>query len=219
MTSSPYRPKGQYTKQRNASCDLEVTQDQAFSCTKANTSKTSFTPPLNITLFICFQISLTIAIQIAPQISFTEADALQILNWEKFNKGIWNVLCTPNHAQQRFHKSHTNLHSKNRCEQESSSDPQKMHTELTTLIPHFSKLTLVANLSSNTLQTVTCAAGTTLHFQNFINSLFLSPTRLPRRRRYPFNRIPFLLPFLPLPTIFLPRPQAHSLNFLRQKIH
>jgi len=51
--------------------------------------------------------------------------------------------------------------------------------ELTTVIPRFSKLALVANLFSNTLHAVTCAEGTTLPFQNFINSLSLSPARPP----------------------------------------
>jgi len=59
----------------------------------------STTPPLNITLFLCFQTSLTTAIQITPQTSFTEADTLHNLNWKKFSSGmLWNVLCTPNHT-------------------------------------------------------------------------------------------------------------------------
>jgi len=77
----------QSKKEKCADCDLDVTQDQTFNWTKEKAFRTSTTPPLKITLFLCFQTSLTTAIQITPQTSFIEAGALLILNWEKFSNG------------------------------------------------------------------------------------------------------------------------------------
>ena len=44
----------QVEKEKNASCDSEVTQDQTFSCLKSNTSKTFITPHQ---IFLCFYAS------------------------------------------------------------------------------------------------------------------------------------------------------------------
>jgi len=98
MRSSSYKLTNLCTNQKKekfANCDLDVTHDQAFNWTKTKASNTSTTPPLKVTMFLCFQTSLTTAIQITPQTLFTERGALLILNlnWEKFNNGtLWNTL-------------------------------------------------------------------------------------------------------------------------------
>ena len=128
----------QSEKEKFTNCDLDVTHDQTFNWTKAKASRTSTTPPLKITMFLCFQTS------------FTESGML--LNWEKFNNGmLWNTLSTPNHAQQWFHNNQANLHSKNKWVVVSSSTPQRLHVELAAMIPRLSRLALVANLFFNTL--------------------------------------------------------------------
>ena len=87
----------QSEKEKCTDGDFDVTHDQAFNWTKTKASSTPTTPPLKITLFLCFQISLTTAIQKTPQTLFTELGALLILNWEKINNGtLWNTLYTPN---------------------------------------------------------------------------------------------------------------------------
>jgi len=118
MRSSSYKLNGQNTnkkKKKNAKCDLDVTRIQAFNWTNAKTSNISTTSPLKITLFLCFQPSLTIAIKITPQTSFTKACTLHNINWDKFNSEmLWNAFCTLNHTEQWFHNNHANLHSKNK---------------------------------------------------------------------------------------------------------
>ena len=119
------------------------------------------------------------------QTSFIESGALLILNWEKFNnRTLWNTLSTPNHAQQWFHNNQANLHSKNKWMLLSSSTTQRLHVEHAAMISRLSRLALVANLFSNTLQVVTKVVGTTLLFQNFLNTVPFSPAPSSLKRRY-----------------------------------
>ena len=119
------------------------------------------------------------------------------------------------HAKQRLHTSQTKLHSKNKWLFDSSSTLQRLHKGLSTAIPRFSKLTLVASLFSNTLQAVTSAEGRDLHLQSCLNTVTFSPSWPPHKTIINrFNRIWYRLPILPNLAILLFQVKTHTLDYL-----
>ena len=79
--------------------------------------------------------------------------------------------CTPSHTQQWFHNNQANLHLENIWVLVSSSLLYRLQVELATIIPRPTRLALVANLFSKTLQVVTSAVGITLLTQKILNTV------------------------------------------------
>ena len=115
---------------------------------KAKTSNTFVTPPLKTIEFLCFQISLTIPTQIAPQTSLTETDVWLNLNWINFCIGSkWITNDTPSHSKQKLQTLQAKSQTSNKWLDDSSTFPHKQHTGFSTTTPRLTKLTLVAILS------------------------------------------------------------------------
>jgi len=118
-----------------------------------------------MTLFPCFQISLTTPTQIAhPELKDCTSWTVKNLTQDRCETQATHQATQNNDSKQAKQISN----KKNKWWQDFSYFPHKLHKAFSTNISRLSKLILVAILFSITFQVVKSAEGKTLHLHNLL---------------------------------------------------
>jgi len=134
---------------------------------------------LKITSFLCLQIFPTIANYISFHTMFCLVFKLLIWKCWKCILRLWCTELTPIQLSHIFHTFCDIIQEKNRCDALSSQSRHNSHKECCNWTPFTDNLSFVGNLSKSSFHPNNCAFRITLIFHNSVNTLSLSPSKLP----------------------------------------